>query len=383
MRVSHNNQYAYQQQRTSGNGKDTGFADMFASMAADKSRGERAEKHGGCQSNHMGIETLNMRLANPHRFHGTQIRPTAEQLAMVEEYDSGITLGRLYLAQEENTAELRVSEPFVPDLPEPKYPASIHDLSDADLEEALQAARLACHYLNTDGMTKVEIYNSMESIFKDYLGKDFKEPMLIYGGVENGGPQGSRVYNLHMTEMFLGLEMRAKGVNIHEDPEILKEARGYTGMSETEMRAAVRANYPENMTVKDCILMANELWELDLEDINYGYHIKSHISMTLGIDPQEYSKMEGLYNSVLNMPADFDAIKASQEAFEKGGCIIRPTNSIENAFSSLISWLGSGESAGSDILDQLLAMLCEMEKEGIIGFDEFGHLQSIEQNFKQ
>ena len=67
------------------------------------------------------------------------------------------------------------------------------------------------------------------------------------------------------------------------DKSAIIEAKGYKGMSQDQIRSAVRSNYPRNMTLKDCLFMSDELKKLGLETTDYGYCTVDNIFMTLAI----------------------------------------------------------------------------------------------------
>lgn len=90
-------------------------------------------------------------------------------------------------------------------------------------------------YLILEGMTKVEIYNHIQSIFKDYLGKDYLNPSIIYDGAfaALGYSQDSfPIYDYNDISNDFDSALKEFGViNIgddgHYDKSAIIEAKGY------------------------------------------------------------------------------------------------------------------------------------------------------------
>ncbi|MBN7773584.1 hypothetical protein [Clostridium aminobutyricum] len=147
------------------------------------------------------------------------------------------------------------------------------------------------------------------------------------------------------------------------DPSVLVEAKGYTGMSESEMRSAVRNQYSENMTLKECILMSDELAKLGLETTAYGRTIADRIFSSLSISSGEKANtssggigVKKIFDVMLEIPLNFDSMKKSVESHRspEGSLVFSYdiTLSKGDMFKGLLAWFGGSEVYGIDMSDK-------------------------------
>jgi hypothetical protein len=244
---------------------------------------------------------------------------------------------------------------------EPTYPKSIYDLSPEQYAKASQDAKEAAYYyVPTEGKTKLEIYNEIHDIYASYLGEDFRAPQLL--GWRLPMDQGSHEYNIRNSEFDFQSSVEMHGANGR-----------YDGMSQDEVRRAIRDQYPKDMTLRDCLMMSQDLHKegLDNTDIgdSYADEIIGGIMFTMGNG--DAAKM--ILQHMLDMPADYDAMKNSFELFEQNDRTTELPTDMEGVFQRLCSWAGWDEGAGDGILE----MLQEMEKQGKIAFNEYGFLVDV------
>lgn len=261
-----------------------------------------------------------------------------------------------------------------PSVPHEKV-ESIYDIPDSELDTRLHDAVSACCALDTDGMSRSEIFKRMEAVFTGYLGQDFLEPSIIYRGgmgtlaaAEHDFPI-NRYQSISMGyhSMLLSLGV-TQGDDGRYDPSAIIEAKGFGGMSESEMRKAVRSQYSENMTLKDSILMSNELGDLGLETTDYGVAAVDNIFTTLSANSKEdpntpdfAKKAKQIFDTMLDMPASFEGIKNTIESDRspRGNLVfeIQIESSKDDVLKDLLNWIGGSKLYGMDMADKLLEML--------------------------
>ena len=158
-------------------------------------------------------------------------------------------------------------------------------------------------------------------------------------------------------------------------PQVHIERKGYSGLSELEMREAIRKQYPENMTLKDCLLMSWELGEVGLEKDNVGGSTTTHINYMLayslypalpyGIGANEQAVMKSMYDAMLDKPASYEAMAANVRA-STGSDGWPYFNYDYNSLSSLpldillqhlLSSFGGSGLYSNDMADELMKML--------------------------
>jgi hypothetical protein len=219
-------------------------------------------------------------------------------------------------------------------------------------------------------MTKTEIYNEFKTIYGNYLGKDFQDPaMLGYFGVNGNVSNGS---------YFAFVEsLESRGVDLG-DAEVEKEVKGFGGMSDDEIRVALRARYPETMTLKECILMSRELEGMGLDKSEMGgcfaLDIKMILNSQLGGFHDAFNK---IYGKMLDMPADYDKMMQNFKAFAANKPEDRHiylSDSIDDAFEKILVWVGGDADAYSELYD----MLKEMEQSGELRYNNAGVLWSTD-----
>lgn len=245
---------------------------------------------------------------------------------------------------------------------------SIYDVPNAELISRLSEAIDESYSIDTTGMTKAEIYNRIESIFTDHLGKDFLEPAIIYGcGMGTLAP-AQNVFPIETYQsIYLDFNNTLYQLGITNETDII-ESRGFTGMSENEMRTAVRNKYPDKMTLKQCIFMSYELGRLGLETTDYGGAAVENIFTTLAISSSENPNTstfavhaKKVFDTMLEMPADFNSMKKSIESYRgsdgKFFFEYNMTPTKDELLKALLSWFGGKALYGTDMADDLMKML--------------------------
>jgi len=257
----------------------------------------------------------------------------------------------------------------------PQKALSIYDIPQSEWHPRLEKAVQASEALDTTGMTQAEIVNEVESIFADYLGKDFLDVYKVYRG-KGDGVIGFGVW---IKSHFFTTIQRHHGIPYPYTPQINIERKGLAGLSDAEMRAAVRSGYPENMTLKDCLLMMAELAELGLEN-NDGSASVTHIFailenglfplMPYGIGAKEQAAILNIYNSMLDKPASFEAMKADMQTYARSdGFFYFNYNyhslssvSLSVLFEHLLSVFGGTDLYSNDMIDELMKILDRIQK---------------------
>lgn len=251
---------------------------------------------------------------------------------------------------------------------------SIYDIPSSEIESICKQAYKACASIDKEGMTKAELYNRIESTFKEYLGEDFIDAHYVYGYTEEA-----------TAHMYFGMALHKLGVysgDVNDNRhQVYKEAKGYAGMSEVEIHTAVRSKFPKDMTLRDCLLMEAELANLGLITTSYASVAKSNFFTTLYVNrgtqvttPDSEMVSRKMYEYILDMPANYEDIKTSIEAFRKSdGRLCFEHNvafSVDEMLGELFSWFG-GSIGGNDMLDKLIDILQEaQENSGLFSFEK-------------
>lgn len=250
---------------------------------------------------------------------------------------------------------------------------SIYDIPSSEIESICKQAYKACASIDKEGMTKAELYNRIESTFKEYLGEDFIDAHYVYGYTEEA-----------TAHMYFGMTLRKLGAysdSIDDRHQIYREAKGYAGMSEAEMRTTVINKYPKDMTLRDCLLMEAELVNLGLETTSYASIARGNFFTTLYVNrgtqvttPDSEMVSRKIYEHMLDMPANYEDIKTSIEAFRKSDGRLcfghNLASSMDEMFAELFSWFG-GSVGGNDVLDKLIDILQEaQENSGLFSFEK-------------
>ena len=243
---------------------------------------------------------------------------------------------------------------------------SIYDIPPSELQSVLQQARQAIYDVNTEGMTKAEIYNIVESIFTEYLGKDFRVAHVL-GNWAYMGLSESHINDLRAVSVEFVEQISRYGMDYDGKREALIEARGYAGMSENEMREAVRSQYPEVMTLRDCLYMARELTELGL-DKNYGELFTDRINSTISRicmkpDYSYIDNFENVHKSIvtlmLDSPAEYEAMKTAIDATTIDGAFHAYNLPIDELYKELFSWIGGNGLYSPETLNMIMELLNE------------------------
>jgi len=202
---------------------------------------------------------------------------------------------------------------------------SVYDILQSEWHPTLQKAVRAASEFDTTGMTEAEIYNKVESIFQDYLGKDCLDLYKIYSGYGGGNAFNSITgFGVAVHNFFLSTLQRVHDIQAPYH-QVNIERKGYAGLSATQMRTAIRSQFPENMTLKDTLLMAWELMEVGLEDAIGPLAVENiFTTMSFGlfgrawnISESDKFAMKNIYDEMLKQPANFEAMKANIESFRR------------------------------------------------------------------
>lgn len=243
---------------------------------------------------------------------------------------------------------------------------SIYDISYTELRSRLHEAVSDSSFMDTDGMTKAEIYERVQAIFTHYLGKDFLEPAIVYDGALNTLDLAQDMFIYQ--SVYDGFDAALHGLGI-TDANDVAEAKGFNGLNETDMRAAVRSKYPKNMTLKDSLLMADELGKLGLETTAYNRAVVEHIFGALGtnsVNPNTAAfalRAKQIFDAMLDMPAEFESMKQAIDAYKlpdgSGGFLftIYKRTTKTDVLKDLLAWFGGGNLYGTDMAYQMMAML--------------------------
>jgi hypothetical protein len=253
---------------------------------------------------------------------------------------------------------------------EPTFPASIHDLSQDEIKKALHNVKATIARLDFEGKTKVEKYKEIRSVYENYLGKDFEEPALLLNFREG---EDSEL----LTSVALSFVNIKKEYGADLTREEHKEVHGYGGISDDEMRDAIRATYPADMTVKDCLLMSLELDGFGLQKSqgrdDYTLGIREGIFLSIGGLSSGNPSTRKLYDAVMDLPADYEAMKARYDRYATNGYNTHEQNDMDGVMKDLTSWTGGDVSA----YEGIYIMLTEMERSGEVHFVN-GHLWARE-----
>lgn len=250
---------------------------------------------------------------------------------------------------------------------------SIYDIPTSELTSRLYEAVREGNLIDTDGMTKAEIYNQVQSIFEEYLGKDFLEPITIYSGASSSLSYTQDIFPIFTyQQIFQSLDSTLRQLGITRgcfDYQMVIEAKGFGGMSESDIRAAVRNKYPEKMNLKQCIMMSDELTHMGLDTSSYGWLAVENIFMTLdvnfdgtpnSVESAEWAKK--VFDRMLEMPADFDRMKQAIDAYKtpKGNFHFSHQSALskDGILKELFSWFGGnalyGTKAAKDLMELLM-----------------------------
>jgi hypothetical protein len=252
---------------------------------------------------------------------------------------------------------------------------SVYDIPKFEWHPTLQKAMQASEELDTTGMTQAEIVNKVESIFSDYLGKDFLDIYKVYAGVCGGSAYDCIIGFGVAIHMFFNTTLQRTHDIPFPNSQINIERKGYTGMSEAEMRAAIRKQFPENMTLRDNLLMAWELNAVGLEGaigIATSTHINTMLAYSLfptlpnGIGSNERFVIKNIYDTMLDQPASFDAMKLNVQSYARSDGLWfyhYDYNSLSSAsLSVLLEHLLSSFGGSLYMADDLMKMLEGIQK---------------------
>ena len=251
----------------------------------------------------------------------------------------------------------------------PTYPDSFFDVPASERKAMLIKALGTVFDMEKDGLldglTKGEIYNKLKAVFTSYLGEDLFDLATISNGFAFGAwlePDDHEFVKSAWLEFQRALWRN--DFDTTQGSADMIEARGFTGKSEDEMRAAVRAQFPEQMTFREVILMSDELHNLGVGD-GIARRVQDTMLFTLNVHPLYVTdQVRELMGALLDMPADYDAMKSAWGAFETnspyGRSFFNPdSKSTEDKLAKMMSWFGS--QVNQALLAQLREMLNELE----------------------
>ena len=138
-------------------------------------------------------------------------------------------------------------------------------------------------------------------------------------------------------------------------------------MSEAEMRTAIRNQYPATMTLRDNLLMIEELRQLGLEG-NIGDTTVTHIfasmaaglfpNLPFGVGPDEWLVMEKIFDAMLDMPANLEDIRNTATFLLNNTDRLFYYNlNLSSSLDVLLKHLLASFSGSMDMADELMALL--------------------------
>jgi hypothetical protein len=252
-------------------------------------------------------------------------------------------------------------EPIGREFTQPRHPDSIYEIPLVDLPAEFAAVFAACDSIDTTVLSREEVFSRIKEIFTDYFGEDF---LLPRQSLMMNSLTGECHYH-HVGTQFLR-ELREHGFDTMGGSSDYIEFYGYTGMSKSEMRAAVRDKFPEQMTLRDCMVMSWELGNLGLESTDYGLFVRDSVLMTMFIarnvdTDEELRSVVDLFNdTILDMPADFDVMKSSFSAFELDNRTFYGDEIMADPIGSILRWFSNGSYTSDVLLDKLEKQLFEV-----------------------
>lgn len=285
MRVTSTGSSAYVQEQKRAYAETGSFAEMYAELKLARETG-----------NQLKLDTPLVASNEPDTW-------AAENPATYELGENGLPVG---MAKWEDMGNYDPSVPWWKyTITPPTCPESIYELPASEWATQSKWAMLECSEIDTTGMTKGEIYNAVKSVFEDYLGEDFMQPCFTYigyGQEKVGGVCAATTVYVRFVDALrdLGIE--------YEDKSAALEASEYAGMEKSEIKTAVRAKYPEIMTLGECLSMGWELYELGVTTQNYGFffHLPIYHAITGGNGNLYTDQHQAILDTLLDYPADFD-----------------------------------------------------------------------------
>lgn len=235
-------------------------------------------------------------------------------------------------------------------------PPSIYDFSKEDLQRALDEIKAERQGISYEGMSDAEIYNSIVKRYMDKFGADLAVPNMSRELIDS-----STIPNINSPLMAMHGEILAATSYANNSAQILREANGYSGLSNSEITAKVREKYPEPNTVRDYMLMKWELQEMGIGDA-------AQINLILptkicGMKALENPRMENeIWTKMLDAPATFDALEKIEADFVRGGKVIQVPDSVDIDF--FLDYIGAAqmltEKEYEKLKEQLGNMLYEL-----------------------
>ena len=212
--------------------------------------------------------------------------------------------------------------------------------------------------INTEGLTNGEILNRVRAIFEGHLGEDFEEPAVLSGITQNPDRQGTSNCMYHASQWYR-FALTYHNVD-NWDKQDLKEAKGFVGMSNEEIFSAVRDQYPDIMTLRECLLMSRELQHLGVQENNYQRVAMDSIVSAL---QSSVSNWREIAIAMLDMPACFEGMKEACYAAPRpcGNLVTVPKHSAKELLDELLYWTGNPGLFSEEIIDALMELLKKNE----------------------
>ncbi len=246
---------------------------------------------------------------------------------------------------------------------------SIYDHTPEQLATLYNEAVEISAALDTDGMTEGEIYNAVESVFAQILGKDFRQGSICNINTTHSDEvldayRRGEVRFPNNADLYFGRALKEHGLEGTNDASAMMDARGYMGLSDSEIRAAVRNKYPEVMTLRDTLVMTRELFELGLEKYPETF-IKNQLMYRTGInnvgiqdsnDTFEFIGLtEKLFDTLFDLPADYEVMRNLTYRIAEGGYtyLSEPVTDREGLSDKILSVFSRRDLYSETQLDEL------------------------------
>ncbi|MCL2049336.1 MAG: hypothetical protein FWG87_11495 [Defluviitaleaceae bacterium] len=200
-------------------------------------------------------------------------------------------------------------------IPPPTFPASVFNLSLDELNTIMSYVYQLTGSLDTSGLSDADKYKMFDAIFSAYLGNDFLDAAVVNRATGcdyfKGGFDYLKSTQWAASSLFYETLVR-HGIDSDNLAKTIKDANGFTGMSDDKIRAAVRAKYSEPMTYRDALLMAEELKNLGLLDVNIGDFIRGQVNdkaqQKLRTSEERERWLTDFYSRVFDATVDFDEL---------------------------------------------------------------------------
>jgi hypothetical protein len=165
------------------------------------------------------------------------------------------------------------------------------------------------------GMSDVEIYNLIHGLYTEAFG-DFEEMRAIKGG------WGEELFHMNWIESSFNVRMLSIFGNRSKIESVFREAH-FSGMSDTEIRTAIRNQFPANPTLRDMKRMSYLMGQAGVHDLGFSntihyYAMEFDRASRVGEDP-----MQRVYDFLANMdrPMNWTLFRQVSENIREVGLI--------------------------------------------------------------